>query len=139
MGIFSVLGRLGAGLLKGGGIGRLAKGAINIGKKVFSKVSPIVKKVFGIAKKVPSVIGNISDKRDQVANNVKDMVGMLPDSKIKNKIQDIVDRGDQMSRDVVDRGKQISDKVQPWVDAGDRMMNMPRVTMPYIKHDINNM
>lgn len=139
MGVFSILGRIGKSLLKGGGIGRLVKGAVNVGKKVFSKVSPLVKKVFGIAKKVPSVIGNISDKRDQVANGVKDMVGMLPDSKIKDKIQGIVDRGDQITKDVVDRGKQISDKAQPWVDAGQKIMDMPQVRMPYMRHDTNNM
>lgn len=122
MGILSILGRIGKFALSGGGIGRLVKGAVNVGKKVLGKVSPLVKKGFGFIQKIPGFLGIAKKKKDQITDDIKDAVGKLPDSQIKDKLQNMVDRGDKAVDKVFDKGKDITDKAMPWVQAGQNIM-----------------
>lgn len=57
---------------------------------------------------------------------------MLPNSKIKDKIQNIVDRGDQAVGRVIDKGREISDKAMPWVNSGYDISR--RIKLPYMQN-----
>ena len=130
MGIISLLGRV-AKVATGLG-GRLVKGVINKGSQILGKVSPLIKKGFGFIKKIPGFLGLVKEKKDQVSDNIQDVVNMLPNSGIKDKIQNIVNRCDQFANRVIDKGREISDRAMPWVDAGyniSRKIRLPYMTM----------
>ena len=59
------------------------------------------------------------------------VVDMLPNSKIKDKIQNIVNRGDQAVDRVIDKGREMSDKAMPWVNSGYDIAR--RVKLPYFQ------
>ena len=121
MGIASLVGRI-AKVFKGGG--RLAKNIIDRGRQIIGKVSPFVKKGFEFAQRIPGFINNAKQKKEQVSSDIKGVVDMLPNSKIKDKIQNIVDR-------VIDKGREISDKAMPWVNSGYDISR--RIKLPYFQ------
>ena len=115
MGIASLIGRI-AKVFKGGG--RLAKNVINKGRQIIGKVSPFIKKGFEFAQKIPGLINNAKKKKEQISDDIKGVVDKLPNSKIKDKIQTIVDKGDQAVGRVIDKGKEISNQAMPWINSG---------------------
>ena len=128
MGIASLVGRI-AKVFKGGG--RLAKNIIDRGRQIIGKVSPFVKKGFEFAQRIPGFINNAKQKKEQVSSDIKGVVDMLPNSKIKDKIQNIVNRGDQAVDRVIDKGREMSDKAMPWVNSGYDIAR--RVKLPYFQ------
>ena len=128
MGIASLVGRI-AKVFKGGG--RLAKNIIDRGRQIIGKVSPFVKKGFEFAQRIPGFINNAKQKKEQVSSDIKGVVDMLPNSKIKDKIQNIVDRGDQAVGRVIDKGREISDKAMPWVNSCYDISR--RIKLPYFQ------
>lgn len=128
MGIASLVGRI-AKVFKGGG--RLAKNIIDRGRQIIGKVSPFVKKGFEFAQRIPGFINNAKRKKEQVSDDIKGVVDMLPNSKIKDKIQNIVNRGDQAVDRVIDKGREMSDKAMPWVNSGYDIAR--RVKLPYFQ------
>lgn len=129
MGIASIVGRI-AKAFKGGG--RLAKNVIDKGRQIIGKVSPFIKKGFEFAQRIPGFINNAKQKKEQVSSDIKGVVDMLPNSKIKDKIQNIVDRGDQAVGRVIDKGREISDKAMPWVNSGYDISR--RIKLPYMQN-----
>ena len=128
MGIASIVGRI-AKAFKGGG--RLAKNVIDKCRKFIGKVSPFINKVFEFSQRIPGYINNAKRKKEQVSDDIKGVVDILPNSKIKDKIQNIVNRGDQAVDRVIDKGREMSDKAMPWVNSGYDIAR--RVKLPYFQ------
>ena len=105
MGIGGLLGRFG-NIIRGGG--RLLKNVVSKGAKIFGKISPYIKK--GID------INDMKQRRDDASGKIDDIVNQLPDSKIKDKIRNVVDKGKEASDRILNKGYDIADKSKPWVD-----------------------
>lgn len=107
-------------LIRGGG--RLIQRIVKPVQRIFGKISPIVKTGFEIGSKIPQVINNIRDRKKEFSDRIDHIVDQLPNSGIKDKIREAVNRGNQAADRVIDRGRQISDRVMPWVNAGNKII-----------------
>ena len=127
------LGRIFGGIRKFiQGAGRLVRKIVNPAKKIFGKVSPYVKKGIEIISKVPQTIQTVRDKKQQITDKIDQIVDMVPDSKFKQKIKGAIDRGKQVADRVIDKAQLISDKTQPYIQAGQKIYDKikPAVITP---------
>ena len=115
MGFGSFIGKVGKIIRNGG---RLVRNVIDKGKKIFGKISPYIKRGFEIASKVPGVIDNIRKTKDRITSRVDDIVNLLPESKIKDKIRHVVDKGKEYSDKIINTGQNIYNRARPWIDTG---------------------
>lgn len=113
MGFGSIVGRLGK-FIRGGG--RLLKNVVSKGAKIFGKISPYIKKGISIGSKFGGFISNMKQRRDEASDRIDDIVNQMPDSKIKDKIRNVVDKGKEVSDRIINKGYDIADKSKPWVD-----------------------
>ncbi len=130
MGIASLMGRI-AKVFRGGG--RLAKNMIDKSRQIIGKVSPYIKKGFEFAQRIPGFISNAKQKKEKVSDDIKSVVDILPNSKIKDKIQNIVNKGDQAVDRVIDKGKEISNQAMPWINSGYNISR--RIKTPYMTNN----
>ena len=120
MGLGSIFRGVGK-LIRGGG--RLLPKIVKPMARIFGNISPIVRTGFEIASKIPQVIDFIKGRKNEVSDKINNIVNQLPNSNIKDKIKDAVNRGNNLADKVIDRGRQISDRVMPWVDAGNKIIS----------------
>ena len=119
MGLGSIFRGVGK-LIRGGG--RLLPKIVKPMARIFGNISPIVRTGFEIASKIPQVIDFIKGRKKEYSDKINNMVDQLPNSNIKDKIKEAVNRGNNTVDKVIDRGREISDKVMPWVNAGNKII-----------------
>ena len=116
------LGRIFGGIRKFiQGTGRLVRNISRPVKRIFDKVSPIVKRGQEIATKIPGIIDTVRKRKGEITDKIDKIVDAVPDSNFKQKIRQAVDKGKEIADRVIDIGQKISDKAQPWIQAGGRI------------------
>ena len=129
------LGRIFGGIRKFiQGAGRLVRKISQPVKRIFGKVSPIVKRGYEIATKIPGIIDTVRKKKGEITDKIDKIVDAVPDSKFKQKIRQAVDKGKEIADRVIDTGQKISDKTQPWIQAGGKIYS--QLTKPQYTGDV---
>ncbi|KAH0801004.1 uncharacterized protein GO595_006039 [Histomonas meleagridis] len=90
--------------------GRLVRNVIDKGKRIYSKVSPIISRGIEFGKKIPGIIDTVRKRKGDITDKIDKIVDAVPDGKIKDKIKRAVDKGKEVAERVLDTGQKISDK-----------------------------
>ncbi len=101
----------------GGGIKSAVQKVSRFGKKVVNKVVPVAKKVLPLLSLVPGGVGKVAATANTALNLADNAIKALPDSKIKNKLQNIsgaastkVAETSSKAADLAERAKTVGEK-----------------------------
>ncbi|KAH0792143.1 hypothetical protein GPJ56_003942 [Histomonas meleagridis] len=114
--------------------GRLVRKVIDKGKRIYGKVSPIISRGIEFGKKIPGIIDTVRKRKGDITDKIDKIVDAVPDGKIKDKIRQAVEKGKEVADRVIDTGQKISDKTQPWIQAGGKIYG--QLTKPKYTGDV---
>lgn len=127
-GVKRIGGKVWSGLKKAGQfVGKIAKPIINIAKPVLNGLSLLPGKV--------GMIGKVGSAASEVA---KQIVDRIPNQQAKDKLNRVIDKGQETLNKVQDRAQGIADKAKPWANAGLSMIHRPPSLAPIKKAVMSN-
>ena len=123
MGKFSnFVKNVGRGIKKGATkLWSFGKNAVEKAGKVIRPIAKVVNTITGYTKNLPGAIGWVSGLLNKGSEGVKNIIDMLPDSAAKNKLDEYRNRVENKGHELIDRGKNIVNKVTPWTNAAHKI------------------
>ena len=104
--------------------GGLKKGAEFVGRMT-KPIANIASTAGQILSVLPGKVGDFGKSLNRGIDAVKGIINMLPNSNVKDKLNNAVSTGSNFINDKIDRGKQftenVNSKAQPWIQSSSQI------------------
>ena len=135
MGIRTFFQKVGRGIGKFGG--KVMNGVRAVGsvvKKAAGVVGKVAKPILGVLSTLPGKVGLIGKAGTLAAGAAEKLIDAIPSKEARDKLNGYVDKGRGLVNKVEDKARDAANKVAPWAQFGQKLINnrgiLPAVISP---------